>query len=370
MRPIRAAIASTLALPVAAWALAGAPRAEEPPAPAPTAKPHPLVAPMKEGLNITGINSNGDVVGFHWEPENGNPDILYEAPFLAQGEKITRLPLLKTYTATFPYGVSDDGVVAGRSSKPAPPNTYVHLRNQAFVWTADKGIRGLGAPENDGASFATGISRDGRRISGIGVGDYRLRAVVWEREGDDWKAVLIPDADKLGSNVLAISPDGKRLAAIQEGVASLWTEEAPGSWKRRALSEVPNDLIPRAVNDSGMVAGYRNDPDGTLRAVVWTPEGGVKALPIPEGFEHAQATGLNNAGAVVGQVDGPHGHEPGPHAFVYEDGKLRILDEHGPTFVWATVINDRGQVSGVLEEPEEVPPAEAPEAPDAAPKRE
>ncbi|WP_165246254.1 HAF repeat-containing protein [Paludisphaera soli] len=359
MRPSRRRSAFALSF-AAAWALAGAPRAEEPP----PAKPHPLIAPMKEGLNITGINSRGDVVGFHWEPENGNPDILYEAPFLAQGEKITRLPLLKTYTATFPVAVSDDGVVVGRSSKPAPPNTYVYLRNQAFVWTADKGMLGLGAPEGDGASFATGISRDGRRISGISVGDYRLRGVLWERDGDAWKAVLVPEADQLGSNVLAISPDGKRLAAIQKGETSLWTETGPGAWKRESLPNQPGALIPRAVNDAGTVAGFRNEPDGALTALIWSPEAGVLKLPIPAGFEHGQATGVNNAGAVVGQVDGPHGRLPGPRAFVYEDGKLRLLDEHGPNLVWATVINDAGQISGVLEEPEI--PAEQPAADEPA----
>ncbi|AMV40393.1 hypothetical protein [Planctomyces sp. SH-PL62] len=359
MRQSRFASAFTFALISAAWPLATASRGEEPPAP----KPHPLVAPMKEGLNITGINDRGDVVGFHWEPENGNPDILYEAPFLAQGDKITRLPLLKTYTATFPAAVSDDGVVVGRSSKPAPPNTFVPLRNQAFVWTADQGIKGLGAAEGDAASFATGISRDGRRISGLSVGDYRLRGVVWERDGDAWKAVVIPEADQLSSNVLAVSPDGKRLAAVQKGETSLWTEAEPGVWKREPLSQDRNAMIPRGVNDSGVVVGHRNDPDGTLRAVIWTREQGLQTLGIPEGFQHAQASAVNNAGAVVGQIDGPHGGLPGPRAFIYEDGKLRILDEHGPDFIWATAINDRGQVSGVLEEPEEAHPAEDAEPP-------
>ena len=344
---------------IAAWALSGTSGAEEPP----PAKPYQVVAPMKEGLNITGINGRGDVVGFHWEPENGDPNILYEAPFLARGDKIVRLPLLATYTATFPAAVSDDGVVVGRVSKPAPPNVFVYLRNQAFVWTAEKGILGLGAPERDSASFATGVSRDGRRISGISVSDHRLRGVLWERDGEGWHAVLLPEADQLGSNVLAISPDGKRLAAVQMGEPSLWTESAPGRWVRESISKDAGALIPRGVNDSGMVVGLRNEHDGTLRAVVWTQGQGLQTLKPPPGFQHAQATAVNNAGAVVGQIDGPHGDLPGPRAFVYEAGKLRILSEGGPDFVWATAVNDQRQVAGVLEEEEEIhgeEPAEKP----------
>lgn len=345
----------------AALALAGAAVAEEPPA-----KKYALVAPMTEGLNVVAINGKGDVVGFHWEPENGDPNILYEAPFFARGAEIVRLPLLKTYTATFPAGVSDDGLVVGRVSKPAPPQTYVHLRNQAFVWTADKGIRGLGAPEPDGASFASGVARDGRRIAGVGVGDHRLRALLWEPEGDGWKAVVLPEGDQLGSNVLAISPDGKRLAAVRMGKPTLWTVTAPGEWKAETLDAPDDYFIPRAVNDAGTVVGFRNDHDGTYRAIVWAGDQGVKVIDPPAGFVHAQATAVNNAGAVVGQVDGPHGHLPGPRAFIYENGKLRILDEGGPDFIWATAINDAGQVSGVLEKEEEIhadPPAEAEKKP-------
>ena len=106
--------------------------------------------------------------------------MLDQVPFFARGKQITYLPLLKGYTATFPAAVSDDGTVVGRASKPAPKGVRVPLRNQAFVWDAKGGIRGLGVLQDDWASLACGISRDGRRISGFSVGDNRNRACVWD----------------------------------------------------------------------------------------------------------------------------------------------------------------------------------------------
>lgn len=322
-------------------------------------KTYTIVTPKREAIDATGINAHGEIVGFQWMPENGNPDILYEAPIFAKGAEITMLPLLKGYTANFPAAISDDGLVVGRVSKPAPPNVFVNLRNQAYVWDRNGGIRGLGAAEGDTASFATGISRDGRRISGLSVGNYRLRGCLWERVGDgrgeaaQWKTVVVPEADALGSNVLAISGDGKRLAAVQKGLTTLWTETAPGVWKREILSSEPNALIPRGVNDAGMVVGRREDNQGHTYAVIWTRAEGLKTLDAPPGYEHANASAVNNAGVVVGQIDGPHGSKTGPHAFVYEAGRLRILHEGGPDFVAATALNDADQITGVFEKEEE-----------------
>jgi hypothetical protein len=359
LHPIRRAVVVALCLPPAL-------AAEEPPA---KFKPYPIVTPKREAIEATGLNARGDMVGFRWMPENGNPDILYQAPILARGAEVTILPLLKTYTANFPAAISDAGVVVGRVSKPAPPNVSVFLRNQAYVWDAKGGVRGLGAAEGDAASFATGISRDGRRISGLSVGNQRVRGCLWERvgEGDSasWKAVVVPGADDLGSNVLAISDDGKRLAAIQKGLPTLWTEDEPGSWSLQTISEIPNGLIPRGVNNAGMIVGRREDGDGSIHAVVWTAEKGLNELEKPPGYAHAWAFAVNNAGIVVGQIDGPRGSKIGPNAYVWEPDRRRILEEGGPYFTAATAINDAGQIAGVFEREDE---AEAPD--EAAPKPE
>jgi hypothetical protein len=61
-------------------------------------------------------------------------------------------------------------------------------------------------------------------------------------------------------------------------------------------------------------------------------------------------------------VDGPGGSSIGPNGFVYEQDRLRLIDEGGSRFASATAINNHGQIAGVLEEREEEPAPDDPVA--------
>jgi uncharacterized membrane protein len=337
----------------AAVGLGALARADEP------AKKYQVIAPRGEGIVATGINERGDIVGFEEIEDKKRPGVMDQVPFYARGPERTYLPLLKGYTATFPAAVSDDGLVVGHVSKPLKLGAAVPLVIQAFLWDARTGIRGLGVMEGDLSSIATGISRDGRRISGYSVGPDRKRACVWERDGESWKGVVLPNVGVLGSTTVPISGDGRFVAGVDAAVACLWSRDASGAWTREAI-EGAAALVPRAVNNAGTVIGVRYTPDGMTHAVVWSRSGGLRRLPEPTGYVKSEALAINNAGVVVGMIDGPAGSPIGPNAFVSEGGRLRILAEGGPNLGSATAINDRGQVAGVLEPKEEpVPPAGA-----------
>jgi uncharacterized membrane protein len=345
-------------LVVASLSLCAQVKADEP------AKKYVVITPKNIGIVATGINERGEIVGFEWVEDKKIAGVINEAPIFAQGKKITYLPLLEGYTATFPAAVSDDGVVVGRASKPAPPNVRVPLRNQGFVWDAKTGMRGLGVLEGDLASVACGITRDGRRICGWSLGENRIRACVWDKTDTSWKAVAMPMHDQLTSQTVAISGNGKQVASIDGTVACLWTQGADGNWSRRVISR-PGALAPRSVNNSGMVVGVRSELNGQTHAVVHSRETGYKQLQEPEGYVNSQANAVNNEGIVVGQMDGPGGSRIGPNAFVYENGRLRVLDEGGGQLTAATAINDHGQVAGVFEEDENdehAAPAKTPKA--------
>src|SRR5829696_4524761 len=102
--------------------LAASAAADEP------ARKYEVVSPKDDGIIATGINGRGEVIGFEWVEEKETPGVVSQMPFLARGKAMTRLPRLAGYTATFPAGLTDDGVVVGRVSKPAPPGARVPLR--------------------------------------------------------------------------------------------------------------------------------------------------------------------------------------------------------------------------------------------------
>jgi uncharacterized membrane protein len=319
--------------------------ADEPP------KKYQLVTPKDVGIIATGINSRGDIVGFEWIEEKDRPAVVSQQPFYAKGKSLVELPLLTGYTATHPAGLSDTGRVVGRVSKPAPPGRRVPLRSQAFIWEEPTGIRGLGALDGDNSSYACGVTRDGNCISGVSIGDGLIRACIWERDGLTWKGTALPQKGQLTSQVVVMSDNGRYIASIDDGVPCLWARGAAGSWTREAIGNA-GLLAPRAVNNSGTVAGVSHSPDGLTHAVIWIPAEGTRRVPEPTGFVRSEANAINNNGVVVGMVDGPHGSTVGPNAFVYEKGRVRLLDECGPAFAGATAINDNNQVAGVLEEKE------------------
>ena len=268
-----------------------------------------IVTPKPDGINAVGINGHGDIIGFEWIESKKIPGVVEELPFFARGKTVTWLPLLKTYTATFPAAVSDDGTVVGRSSKPAPRGVVIPLRNQAFVWTAAGGIRGLGALEEDMASFATDITRDGRRISGFSVGDQpgsRLHLGSRRRRLEGHRPAL-----RLQPRLERRCHERQRQVPLRRG----WREAraldracrtASGSRSSsefRARSSRAGSTT-RAWSSACVSRSMR-----LTHAVIWSRETGLKQLEKPQGYVRSEALAVNNQGIVVGMVDGPRGFE-------------------------------------------------------------
>ena len=316
------------------------------------ARKYQVVSPKDDGIIGMAINGRGDIVGFEWVDDKKAAGVINQDPFFAVGKRLVWLPRLEGFTATFPTGISDNGLVVGRVSKPFRADLRIRLQNQAFVWDEKTGIHGLGVLADDLSSFASAVTRDGRRISGFSVGENRVRPCVWDRDGIAWKISALPIVGKLSSQAVAMSDDGKRLAAVDGSDPCLWTQADSGEWKRETIGDA-GSLVPRSVNRSGMVVGVRHTGDGLTHAVIWNRDTGMKVLEKPKGYVRSEALGVNNAGIVVGLIDGLHGTEFGPRGFVYENGRLRIITEGGPNFAGASAINDNGQITGTMEADDE-----------------
>jgi uncharacterized membrane protein len=83
------------------------------------------------------------------------------------------------------------------------------------------------------------------------------------------------------------------------------------------VTELP--LRPAAINDAGQVAGTTE----SHRAAVWSRAAGLQELPLPAGYEHAEAVAINSRGHVLGMA---YDHSFIKHqAFVFAGNVLRLL---------------------------------------------
>ena len=213
-------------------------------------------------------------------------------------------------------------------------------------------MHGLGVLADDIVSYACDISADSRRICGYSVGTNRVRACIWDRDEVGWKAAPLPHDSKLGTNHVVMSDNGKLIASVDGDRPCLWSRVDSGLWSQEFIGPAAS-LVPAPVNNSGMVAGVRYTTDGLVHAVIWSRDQGVKRLKMLERYVRSEANAVNNEGVVVGMADGPGGSDVGPDAFVYEAGRLRLINEGGTFFSSATAINDHGQVTGVFEKEDE-----------------
>jgi probable HAF family extracellular repeat protein len=96
-------------------------------------------------------------------------------------------------------------------------------------------------------------------------------------------------------------------------------------------------LTPVAINNSGIVVGKTD----SHRAALWSARIGLRELPMPEGYDEAEASGINSKGIVVGTVRNRLSQSS--RAFYYADGRLVLLPG---TPSLATDINDKDEIVG------------------------
>jgi probable HAF family extracellular repeat protein len=175
----------------------------------------------------------------------------------------------------------------------------------AFKWTAATGLLALDdLPGGDDLSIAGGISFDGSSIVGTGstsVGDNGYRAVLWQGGGP---ARAIDDRPRSGAS--NISPDGSTVVGQQifdTGIQAFRWTEAEGMI---ALGDLPGgDFYSEATaaswdgsvivgRGSGLHASYEHE------AFRWTAESGLVGLgDLPGGIFDSFALATSYDGSIV-----------------------------------------------------------------------
>ena len=241
-------------------------------------------------------------------------------------------------TASRGFSVNDQGLVAGETSFGTP--------REATVWTGTSPA-GLGTLSNAGSSVAFGINNAGNVVGWSDSSDG-TRAFSWESGS--------------GMSCLGTRPGGTQTRAYNinaSGQSVGWGTTPAGDrgfTASPALSAVPTISgtggRTRAFgnsNDNGWVAGDAQDPTLGDVAFVWSPTGGTVAMGLLAGAARSFGADVNSDGVAVGWADGLPG---GEQAYVWStDTGMVALDSllvgtNGWSVQRARGINDSGAIIG------------------------
>jgi len=227
---------------------------------------------------VYGISSDGGIIAGSMYPNLGTP-LLTRAYRRVGNGPLVDLGLVTGNTRAYARGMSGDGntVVGGCEWGQA-----TSLNGQAFRWTPQGGMQGLGYARPGGQfSRALGVSLDGSTIVGESFTNLVSDAFIW-RESTGIQALprLPGAASNSWSRASAVNSDGTVI--VGDGDSPVTGTSTAVRWAAGGVQDL--GLLPgylRSISDS--VDGSGNIIGGRLvdgvqpdTAFVWTPLGGMQ----------------------------------------------------------------------------------------------
>lgn len=267
---------------------------------------------FEDGFNHSSANSvsnNNVVVGYakdglqhnvtmRWTEENGMVNMGLSAG-------VQYVPV------SYAYDISADGMVtAGSMVTTTIINNYLAVRDEAFRWTEQEGMVGLGhlpgpGPENK-KSYAHAVSSDGSVIVGASLSSFRPQAFRWTEQGGMVGLGDFPGpvgyADYSRAN--DVSADGSVIVGVGESSsgreAFIWTEQNG----LIGLSDLPGGLFQSeayVVSANGQVVAGRGETDFGYEFFRWTQQGGMVSLGslVPNIDNYSKPTGITADGSII-----------------------------------------------------------------------
>jgi probable HAF family extracellular repeat protein len=204
-----------------------------------------------------------------------------------------------------------------------------------FLWTPGQGMTQLQAPE---ISFAKAINNNGMIAGTEDRGLMLGLAATWEGPSHQYRVVDDTPASE-GSNAHDVNDQGSIVGFQQLGGQYKPFIVNPGA----PLQTIGNSNgLANAISNNGHVVGSVGG-----RGFLWTAAAGFTLLDTLGGKSSA-AYGVNNAGAVVGNIYYSSGQS---QPFLYEAGVMTNLNnllQSGSQWQLqdAVAINERGQIAG------------------------
>lgn len=192
---------------------------------------------------------------------------------------------------------------------------------EAFRWTQNEGMVGLGVLDWANNSTASGVSSDGSVVTGRNAAEGWREAFRWTAE-EGMVSLGSLSTEGFGSDSRGISGDGSTIvgqsgSAIHPGerISYRWTSEE-GMVELGDLAGGNYTSVPYGVSNDGTVVVGRGNSDNGGEAYRWSPEDGMVGLgDLPGGSADSTAYGVSPDGSVI--VGFGHS-ENGREAFIWD----------------------------------------------------
>jgi probable HAF family extracellular repeat protein len=213
---------------------------------------------------------------------------------------------------------------------------------RAIVWE-DGQLTELAGLADYPLGAASAINERGQIVGAVTDG-FRSRAVLWDAGAvidltpPDWAWCVASDINDRGDIVgTCARPAGYNMAVL---------------WRHGLLTELgvlagANESTASGINDAGVVIGsVRATFEDRSTAFRWA-DGTMSALPLPPATASTHAFDIDAAGTIVGMATGPAGTSPQPA--VWRGAEVAPLaGTWGAVIGEARGINNRGDVVGVI----------------------
>ena len=227
--------------------------------------------------------------------------------------------------------------------------------------------KAIPAPPLTGTSYRQVAYATGINDAGVAVGRWRVvtpattpqsgptyHPVVWDTHTDE--TAVLPVFDDLYARATGITEDGEVVGAAVPTNGDIihavrWTQDDAGVYQLHDLGTIDGGTYSEcnAVNDAGTCFGEATTAsNGTAQPALWERGQPGRLVPMPDGADGCTASGLNDAGDLVGRC----GIARAPRAVVWLGETPYVLDDvldasgAGWTILEAKDINADGWIVG------------------------
>jgi probable HAF family extracellular repeat protein len=179
--------------------------------------------------------------------------------------------------------------------------TITDLNDEAFLWTQDTGMVGLGFARGTDNSSAFAVSNDGSKVVGItadpGGGAFNGEAIVWTAGSGFSRFDPFPE--------LAVDPFPEDVSADGSVIVGTYRNRPSGDsiafrWSGDGLTIIDRGSALGVSANGNVVVGQIDRITGILEAYRWTADGGAVGLgDLPGGETNSGAWGVSADGQVV-----------------------------------------------------------------------